>query len=132
MITRNDYQLNLYNGETGLVLPHPDQPGELAVAFAGADQVLRWVNPARLPHCETVYALTVHKSQGSEYAHVLLYLPERDSPVLSRELLYTAITRARQGFSLAGSESVFKTAVERTMQRTSGLQDRLREFSEIY
>ncbi len=132
MITRNDYQLNLYNGETGLVLPHPDQPGELAVAFAGADQVLRWVNPARLPHCETVYAVTVHKSQGSEYAHVLLYLPERDSPVLSRELLYTAITRARQGFSLAGSESVFKTAVERTMQRTSGLQDRLREFSEIY
>ncbi|MEJ2424421.1 MAG: ATP-binding domain-containing protein, partial [Candidatus Thiodiazotropha sp.] len=115
-----------------LVLPHPDQPGELAVAFAGADQVLRWVNPARLPHCETVYAVTVHKSQGSEYAHVLLYLPERDSPVLSRELLYTAITRARQGFSLAGSESVFKTAVERTMQRTSGLQDRLRESSGVH
>ncbi len=129
MITRNDYQLNLYNGETGLVLPHPDQADVLSVAFYGADQTLRWVNPSRLPHCETVYALTVHKSQGSEYDHVLLTLPDRDSPVLCRELIYTAITRAKSRFSLVGPEAVLRTAIGRPMQRMSGLRDRLRVVS---
>ncbi|MET0049690.1 MAG: exodeoxyribonuclease V subunit alpha [Candidatus Thiodiazotropha sp.] len=126
MITRNDYQLNLYNGEMGLVLPHPEQADMLSVAFLGADQTLRWVNPSRLPHCETVYALTVHKSQGSEYGHVLLILPDRDSPVLCRELLYTAITRAKSRFSLMGPEAVLKTTIGRPMRRVSGLRDRLR------
>ncbi|MET0065213.1 MAG: exodeoxyribonuclease V subunit alpha [Candidatus Thiodiazotropha sp.] len=127
MMTRNDYTLNLYNGETGLVLPDPQQPDRLSVVFSDADQGLRWINPSRLPHCDTVYALTVHKSQGSEYAHVLLQLPDRDSPVLCRELLYTAITRAKTRFSIVGPEAVFRTAVSRQMQRTSGLQDRLQE-----
>ncbi|MEW8625663.1 MAG: exodeoxyribonuclease V subunit alpha [Candidatus Thiodiazotropha sp.] len=129
MLTRNDYQLNLYNGETGIVLPHPDGSGELSVAFNGADGGIRWVSPSRLPYCETVYALTVHKSQGSEFQRVLFHLPRQDSPVLCRELVYTAVTRAKQQFTLVGSEAVFKTALLRGMQRQSGLQDRLEQMS---
>ena len=125
MLTRNDYQLNLYNGETGIVLPHPDQPGELSVAFRAADEGVRWVSPSRLPFCETVYALTVHKSQGSEFQQVLLHLPDRDTPVLCRELLYTAITRSKSRFRLAGPEALFRTALERRMKRSSGLADML-------
>jgi exodeoxyribonuclease V alpha subunit len=126
MLTRNDYQLNLYNGETGIVLPHPNGSSELSVAFNGADGGIRWVSPSRLPYCETVYALTVHKSQGSEFQRVLFHLPNQDSPVLCRELVYTAVTRAKQQFSLVGPEAVFKTALLRGMQRQSGLSDRLK------
>ncbi|MBW9262711.1 MAG: exodeoxyribonuclease V subunit alpha [Candidatus Thiodiazotropha sp. (ex. Lucinisca nassula)] len=129
MLTRNDYQLNLYNGETGIVLPHPDGSAELSVAFNGADGGIRWVSPSRLPYCETVYALTVHKSQGSEFQRVLFHLPKQDSPVLCRELVYTAVTRAKQQFSLVGPEAVFRTALLRGMQRQSGLSDRLEQFS---
>jgi exodeoxyribonuclease V alpha subunit len=125
MLTRNDYQLNLYNGETGIVLPHPDGVAELSVAFKGSDGGIRWVAPSRLPYCETVYALTVHKSQGSEFQRVLFHLPKQDSPVLCRELVYTAVTRAKQQISLVGPEAVFKTALLRGMQRQSGLSDRL-------
>jgi exodeoxyribonuclease V alpha subunit len=126
MLTRNDYQLNLYNGETGIVLPHPDQPSELSVAFIGRDTDIHWVPPSRLPFCETVYALTVHKSQGSEFQQVLLLLPDRDAPIVCRELLYTAITRSKSQFRLVGPESVFKTAVGSRMKRVSGLADLLR------
>lgn len=125
MLTRNDYQLNLYNGETGIVLPHPERADELSVAFAGTDGEIRWVAPSRLPYCETVYALTVHKSQGSEFQRVLLHLPRRDTPVLCRELIYTAVTRSKQQFSLVGSESIFRTALVRRLQRHSGLIDLL-------
>jgi exodeoxyribonuclease V alpha subunit len=125
MLTRNDYQLNLYNGETGIVLPHPDQPGELAVAFVGAHDTIRWIAPARLAYCETVYALTVHKSQGSEYQHVLLQLPDYDNPVLCRELLYTAITRAKKRFTLVGAETIFRSTLARRMKRASGLAQQL-------
>ncbi|MES9851503.1 MAG: exodeoxyribonuclease V subunit alpha [Candidatus Thiodiazotropha sp. L084R] len=125
MLTRNDYQLNLYNGETGIVLPHPDQPEELAVAFTSSDGAIRWVSPSRLPYCETVYALTVHKSQGSEFQRVLLHLPKRDAPVLCRELIYTAVTRSKKQFSLVATESIFRMAITRCMRRHSGLADLL-------
>jgi exodeoxyribonuclease V alpha subunit len=131
MLTRNDYQLNLYNGETGIVLPHPERPDELSVAFAGTDGEIRWVAPSRLPYCETVYALTVHKSQGSEFQRVLLHLPRRDTPVLCRELIYTAVTRSKQQFSLVGSESIFRTALVRRLQRHSGLIDLLAQQTEV-
>ncbi|MEW8441123.1 MAG: ATP-dependent RecD-like DNA helicase, partial [Candidatus Thiodiazotropha taylori] len=75
------------------------------------------------------YALTVHKSQGSEFQRVLFHLPKQDSPVLCRELVYTAVTRAKQQFSLVGPEAVFRTALLRGMQRQSGLSDRLKQFS---
>jgi exodeoxyribonuclease V alpha subunit len=127
MLTRNDYALGLYNGEVGIVYPHPDEPEQLAVAFAGREGEPRWIAPARLPSCETVYAMTVHKSQGSEFAEVMLQLPMHSSPVLCRELIYTAITRARERFSLVGSETVFQQAVGRSLFRHSGLVDLLQE-----
>jgi exodeoxyribonuclease V alpha subunit len=130
MLTRNDYQLNLYNGEIGIVLPHPDHADELSVAFTGSDGSLRWIAPSRLPFCETVYALTVHKSQGSEFQQVLLHLPERDSPILCRELIYTAVTRAKSQFRLVGSKAIFSGAVSRRMGRHSGLADLLQEGEE--
>ncbi|MEW8049063.1 MAG: exodeoxyribonuclease V subunit alpha [Candidatus Thiodiazotropha sp.] len=125
MLSRNDYQLNLYNGETGIVLPHPEQEHELAVAFQGVEDQIRWISPSRLPHCETVYAVTVHKSQGSEFQEVVLQLPEQTGPVLCRELVYTAITRSRRRFTLIGEDAIFDAAVTRPMQRSSGLPDLL-------
>ena len=79
----------------------------------------------RLPGHETVYAITVHKSQGSEFEHVLLVLPEKEAPVLTRELLYTGLTRARMSVRILGDESVLRTAVETQAQRFSGLTDGL-------
>ncbi|MBN2290265.1 MAG: exodeoxyribonuclease V subunit alpha [Candidatus Glassbacteria bacterium] len=123
LINRNDYGLGLYNGDVGLTLPEED--GELRVSFPGPDNTLRKFLPGRLPEHETVYAMTVHKSQGSEFDNVLLVLPENDSPLLTRELIYTAVTRARQRVEVLGSESVFLAAVSRRIARTSGLRDAL-------
>ncbi len=125
MVTRNDHQLQLYNGDVGITLPEPGRKGALGVVFLGNDQAPRWLAPARLPPHESVFAMTVHKSQGSEFDEVLLLLPEQDSPVLSRELLYTAITRARSRFMLAASGTVFQAAVNRRLLRQSGLADLL-------
>jgi exodeoxyribonuclease V alpha subunit len=125
MVTRNDYALGLYNGDVGIVTPHPDEPDQLAVAFATADGAARWIAPARLPACETVFAMTVHKSQGSEFNQVLLQLPEQSAPVLCRELIYTAVTRARQQFTLVAAPALFRQAVSRSLVRQSGLVDRL-------
>jgi exodeoxyribonuclease V alpha subunit len=125
MLMRNDYQLNLYNGETGIVLPHPDNSQELVVAFQGEGGQVRWISPSRLPYCETVYAVTVHKSQGSEFQEVLLRLPDQKSQILCRELIYTAITRSRGRFTLIGDEAVFAAAITHQMQRSSGLADLL-------
>ena len=126
MVTRNDYQLELYNGDTGIALPLPDDPKRVAVVFPGADGNPRWIPTARLPDCETVFAMTVHKSQGSEFDEVVLNLPDTPSRVLCRELIYTAITRARSGFTLIGSAEIFQQAIERRLQRHSGLSDLLR------
>ncbi len=126
MVTRNDYALGLYNGDLGIVAPHPEQPDQLAVAFPAADERVRWVAPARLSAVETVYAMTVHKSQGSEFDQVVLLLPEQMSPVLCRELIYTAITRSRRQFSLIAPADLFRHAVNRSLSRRSGLVDLLR------
>ncbi|MES9970518.1 MAG: exodeoxyribonuclease V subunit alpha [Candidatus Thiodiazotropha sp.] len=125
MLSRNDYQLNLYNGETGIVMPHPEQQHELAVAFQASDGQTRWISPARLSHCETVYALTVHKSQGSEFQAVALQLPDQWNPLLCRELIYTAITRSKHRFTLAGEDEIFEAAIAHPLQRSSGLPDLL-------
>ncbi|MBF0295292.1 MAG: exodeoxyribonuclease V subunit alpha [Magnetococcales bacterium] len=103
MVTSNDYDLGLMNGDIGVTLEVPVAGGWVTrVVFPGPDGV-RWFAPARLAEVETVYALTVHKSQGSEFAQVVLVLPDRFHPVLTRELIYTGITRARDGFSLASA-----------------------------
>ncbi len=124
MVTRNDYNLKLFNGDIGLLLPDGES-GEIRAFFPGPDNTLRKLLPLRLPEHETAYALTVHKGQGSEFDRVLLILPDRGSPVLSRELLYTGITRARAGLELWFEEKVFREAVSRRASRTSGLRDAL-------
>jgi exodeoxyribonuclease V alpha subunit len=111
MITRNDYNLGLMNGDIGMTLTDADQ--KLRVAFPSEAGSIRWVSPLRLPDVETAFAMTVHKSQGSEFQHVALVLPEVRSPVLTRELIYTGITRARKYFSLLETRStVLAQAIE--------------------
>jgi exodeoxyribonuclease V alpha subunit len=121
MVTVNDYGLKLFNGDIGIVLPDPVYGGALRVWFPAADGGVRSVSPLRLPEHETVYAMTVHKSQGSEFERVLLLLPERDSEALARELIYTGITRARCEVEVWANEAVFCAAVTRRINRKSGL-----------
>jgi exodeoxyribonuclease V alpha subunit len=125
LITRNDYNLELFNGDIGIILPDPTSNHELRAFFMSADRAPLKFLPARLPEHETVYAMTVHKSQGSEFDRVLLLLPDRDVPVLTRELIYTGITRARQGVEVWGKDSVFLKGVGRRTLRASGLRDAL-------
>ena len=126
MVTRNDYQVGLFNGDVGLI-----------VADARASGAARWrcssprrgsprrLSPSRLPPHETVFAMSVHKSQGSEFDEVAVLLPERVSPVLSRELLYTAVTRARRGVTIYATRDIVAQAIARPIERASGLRDAL-------
>jgi exodeoxyribonuclease V alpha subunit len=123
IVTENDHQLELYNGDVGLV--HRDRSGVTRVAFGTAGGGLRWLAPARLPPHETVFAMTVHKSQGSEFERVALILPAAVSPVLTRELVYTAITRGRRQIVVVGTAGVLKEAIERRIDRASGLREAL-------
>jgi exodeoxyribonuclease V alpha subunit len=126
LITQNDYGLGLFNGDVGITLSVSAEPAaDLAVFFMDPSGGLRRFPPYRLPAHETAYAMTVHKSQGSEFEEVLLVLPAEDSPVLSRELIYTALTRARKRFTLLGRRDVLTTAILRRIERTSGLRDAL-------
>lgn len=125
LINRNDYELQLFNGDVGILLPDGEESHSLRAFFQRPDGNLRKIHPLRLPEHETVYAMTVHKSQGAEFDQVVLILPDRDSPVLARELVYTGITRAKEKVEIWGEEAVFKTAVARRMERMSGLRDAL-------
>lgn len=122
LVTGNNYELGLFNGDTGVAM---DNDGRPAVWFRAEAGSLRHISPLRLPPHETAFALTVHKSQGSEFDRVLLILPDRMSEVLSRELLYTAVTRARLQVEIWGREEVFRQAVEKRTERSSGLRERL-------
>ena len=124
MVTGNTYELGLFNGDTGVLMDDPASGG-LAAWFSDPDGALRRLSPLRLPPHESAFALTVHKSQGSEFDRVLLILPERVSEALSRELLYTAVTRARSHVEIWGTEEVFLRTVERRTVRSSGLRERL-------
>lgn len=136
LITGNDYNLGLMNGDIGITfsLPgHGNENGEpdttLRVAFPSGDGTdgIRWISPSRLQQLETVYAMTVHKSQGSEFNHTCLVLPDRMSPVLTRELIYTGITRARNWFSLiTGDPDVLTASSRLRIRRASGLAEALR------
>ena len=139
MVTRNNPALRLANGDIGVVLPYPVQAGQgladegeqelaLRVAFPAADGVgLRWFAPNRLDDVQTVYALTVHKSQGSEFDHAILILPPAPTPVLTRELLYTGITRASRWFTLVnpGPPSLLRHAIRQRVYRSGGLGELL-------
>lgn len=119
MITRNDSALGLFNGDIGITLL--DEQQQLKVYFQLPEGDIRPVSTSRLPAHETVWAMTVHKSQGSEFTHTALVLPGQSSPVLSREMIYTAITRAKSQLTLYGEMSIFNRAIDSRTQRRSGL-----------
>lgn len=123
MITANDQGLKLSNGDLGVTVRTGE--AKLRVAVRLGEQIKLFA-PTRLSGVETVYAMTVHKSQGSEARHVTVVLPPVDSPLLTRELFYTAVTRARQTVTIIGSEAELRAAMGREVQRASGLADRLR------
>lgn len=134
MVTRNDYELDLFNGDVGVIAD--DKPDDLsrdreeaaagatrrAVFFLGEGGQLRRLAPSRLPPHETVYAMSIHKSQGSEFDRVAVLLPSRPSPVISRELLYTAVTRAREQVTIHAGRDVTTAAITRRLERVSGLR----------
>jgi exodeoxyribonuclease V alpha subunit len=122
MVTRNDYGTGVFNGDIGLTLADPDRPGSLRVYFLEGDQV-RSVLATRLRHVETAFAMTVHKSQGSEFRHTVLVLPQDRGGILARELVYTGITRASAQFTLVSPTSaVLGEAIVRRTHRASGLR----------
>jgi len=123
MITRNDYETGLFNGDTGLMWENGK--GGLEACFLQADGTLRKLPVRGLPDWEPAWALTVHKSQGSEFDQVLLVLPPEPCPVLSRELIYTGLTRARRHCTLAGDSQVFAQAVRNRLKRASGLGEKV-------
>nr|WP_057927836.1 AAA family ATPase [Burkholderia ambifaria] len=125
MVTRNDYAFGLFNGDIGIALP--DANGVLRVWFRRADGTARAVSPAALPPHETAFALTVHKSQGSEFDEAALVLPASFGRVLTRELVYTAVTRARTRVQVIGPRRVLAQAVATRTQRDSGLAARVDE-----
>jgi len=132
MVTRNDYGLGLMNGDVGIVLPVADDRGSgrkpLRAVFPMADGGLKKILPSRLGEVETVYAMTVHKSQGSEFEHTAMVLPEVTGPVLTRELVYTGITRAQSWFTLVSpAMGILELAVQRRTHRASGLGELLAE-----
>lgn len=136
IMTRNDYQQGLFNGDLGITQQKAGdgkgdaQLPDLWVGMTAFDkqkqkEVIRLWRPAQLQQMETCWALSVHKSQGSEYENVLLALPQNDSPVLTRELIYTGVTRAKKHICMAGSEALIRAAVSRKTKRFSGLTPRL-------
>jgi exodeoxyribonuclease V alpha subunit len=123
LITRNDYILSLFNGDIGVLFP--DTQKGLRAYFAGSAQAARDFLPLRLPEHETAYAMTVHKSQGSEFERVLLILPPAESLVVTRELVYTGLTRASKQVELWGQESALRSAIAMRINRSSGLRNAL-------
>lgn len=126
MVTRNDYSLNLFNGDVGILL---SQDGRDQVRFEDGVRKGQSLAPARLPAHETVFALTVHKSQGSEFDDVVVILPPKESRILGRELLYTAITRARKNIEIWGTKEALRKAIETRLARSSGLADAIRTMA---
>ncbi len=125
MINRNDYNLKLFNGDIGIIFPDHDSEDKPRFYSPSPEGHLRKILPLKLPEHETAYAMTVHKSQGSEFDHVLVLLSEKESPVLTRELLYTAISRARNRVDIFGSEKILRYMIMRPTIRKSGLRDSL-------
>jgi exodeoxyribonuclease V alpha subunit len=118
LITENDYELRLYNGDTGVIVLDPD--GRMVAAFENGVFA-----PTRLGAAETVYAMTIHKSQGSQFDTAAVLLPDPGSRILTRELLYTAATRARERLIVVGTEEMVRAAVARPVARATGLRERL-------
>ena len=125
LVTANDYALKLFNGDIGITWPDPDADGALRVCFPDGTGGIRTISPLRLPDHETAFAMTIHKSQGSEFSRLLMLLPGHDSELLTRELLYTGLTRAREGVEIIGNSGLFMAAAARHIERASGLREAL-------
>ena len=129
MMNRNDYQIRLFNGDIGVAWE--DVPGAqsgavpLGVMFPSESGGMRRILPSRLPEHETVYAMTVHKAQGSEFDRVLLILPDQASAALTREMLYTAVTRARKRVEIWARRETIEASIQRRVTRYSGLREAL-------
>ena len=123
LITRNDHGLGLYNGDIGMTVL--DSNGRLKVAFQLPDKQLKLFLPSRLPEHETVFAMTIHKSQGSEFLRVAMVLPDKDNPIITRELVYTGITRAKSTLNIFSGMDMLVKAAKSPTQRESGLYHRL-------
>jgi exodeoxyribonuclease V alpha subunit len=121
LVTGNDRMNRLFNGDTGVAVSRGDRV-EVVVADGSG---LRFLAPSRLDRVETWWAMTIHKSQGSEFSHAVVSLPLAGSPILTRELLYTAVTRARDTLTVVASEDSLRSAITRPVARASGLRDRL-------
>ena len=122
LVTTNDRDTGLYNGDTGVVVA--DGAGGTVVAFGDARDP-HLVRPHRLPAVQPVHAMTIHRGQGSQFRRVSVILPPESSPLLTRELLYTAVTRARQLVRVVGTEAAVRAAVGRPIRRASGLREPL-------
>jgi len=122
LVTVNDYALNLYNGDTGVVVASTEGPAR--AVFSRGTQPLSYA-PSRLGNVQTVHAMTVHRSQGSQFERVTVVLPPADSPLSTREMLYTALTRAEKFVRLVGTEAELRAAIDRPAARASGLRLRL-------
>ncbi|MCO6539428.1 MAG: exodeoxyribonuclease V subunit alpha [Gilliamella sp.] len=129
MILRNSASLGLYNGDIGITLKAEHDSSKLRVYFPFADGSIKGFSPFRLPEHETAYAMTIHKSQGSEFDDVNIILPTDNSPLLNRSLLYTAITRAKKTVSIYATEAILLQAIKSQTQRHSGLVSLLQNNS---
>lgn len=123
MITKNDYNLKLFNGDVGITVEDETNNRRCRVVFQGNDNQFKSFAPDQLPEHETAFAMTVHKSQGSEFDRILLILPERENPILTRELVYTGVTRARKHVTIMADREILARALERRITRRSGLRD---------
>ena len=126
ILTRNYYEHGLFNGDTGII--RADENGALMAWFEDSSGALKAVLPGYLTQAETAFAMTIHKSQGSEFGEVMVVLPDStDVPILTRELLYTAVSRARKKVYVQGTPEVILMAAERFVERASGIAGRFKE-----
>jgi exodeoxyribonuclease V alpha subunit len=129
MILRNSTSLGLYNGDIGITLTAEQDNSKLRVYFPFSDGTIKGFSPYRLPEHETAYAMTIHKSQGSEFDHVNIILPTEFSPLLNRSLLYTAITRAKKSVSIYADTKILERVVKSQIHRESGLVEQIKNYS---
>jgi exodeoxyribonuclease V alpha subunit len=122
LVTANDYGLGVYNGDTGVVVVRDDGLRAVIAALAGPLDFAT----SRLSDVQTMYAMTIHKSQGSQADEVTVLMPPQDSRLLTRELFYTAVTRAKEKVRVVGSEDALRAALARRAVRATGLRNRLR------
>lgn len=125
MVTRNDQRVGLFNGDVGVVVRDPQVPDRRRIAFPAPAGEVRLLAPARVPEAESVFAMSIHKAQGSQFDRVVVVLPRTDVPLLTRELVYTGITRAAEHVTVVADDDVLVRALGRRVQRASGLTERL-------